>query len=267
MRLIITFVFSSIISLQSFGQLSKKTKTVSINNIDIYFEVYGEGEPLLLLHGWTQSSAFWKEYIPAYAQKFKVYAIDLRGHGRTSPLTTGFTIQKAIKDLLALLEYLGLTKVKAIGLSYGGLLLLQLATLHPERIDSMVLIGTSQKYNGAENNEINHAFSYENLPKPFIDELKKIHYHGESQVRALFEENLNYQIHLTDQEIQAIDAKALIVQGDRDEILGIDPAIKLYRNLPNSELWIIPNTGHIAITGSNRNSFVTKSLEFFIAKK
>lgn len=260
MKKLIIFAIIAIISEQSYAQLSQKTEIVKVNGIDMYYEIYGEGEPLLLLHGWTQSSEFWSEYIPTYAQHFKVYAIDLRGHGRTSPVTSEFTIKKSSKDILALIEYLKLKKVKAIGLSYGGLTLLELASSNPEKLESMILIGTSHSYTGAENSETNN--SYESLPASFIEVLKKTHYHGESQIRALFDPNLNFKIELGDEELRAINPRTLIVHGDSDEILGIDPAISLHKKIPNSELWIVPNTGHIAITGTNQKHFLTKSLRF-----
>lgn len=252
----------AITSGQSFGQLPKSTETVKVNGINLYYEVYGEGEPLLLLHGWTQSSEFWSEYIPTYLQHFEVYAMDLRGHGKTSQITSNFTIKESAKDILELLDHLKINKVKAIGLSYGGLTLLELARSHPEKIEAIILIGTSNSFNGAENNEGENAFSYENLPTSFIEELKKIHHHGENQIRALFNPNLNYQINLSDEELNAFNFKTLIIQGDRDEILGVDPAFSLYKNIPNSELWIVPNTGHIAIIGPNKENFLTTSLQF-----
>ncbi|MFN4764168.1 alpha/beta fold hydrolase [Gillisia sp. Q332] len=262
MKKIIPFMLMAIISGQSFGQLPKSAETVKVNGINMYYEVYGEGEPLLLLHGWTQSTEFWTEYIPAYVQHFEVYAIDLRGHGKTSQITSDFTIKESAKDILELLDHLKINRVKAIGLSYGGLTLLELARSHPEKIESIIIIGTSHSYNGAENNEGDNAFSYENLPTTFIEELKKIHYNSETQIRALFDPNLNYQINLSDEELNAFNFKTLIIQGDRDEILGVDPAFILYKNIPNSALWIVPNTGHIAIIGPNKKSFLTTSLQF-----
>lgn len=262
MKKLITLVLVAIISGYSFGQRPNKTELVKVNGIDMYYEVYGEGEPLLLLHGWIQSSVFWSEYIPKYAQHFKVYAIDLRGHGRSSQVTPDFTIEKSSKDILSLLDYLQLKKVKAIGLSYGGLTLLKLASSNPGRIASMVLIGAWHDYNGGENSDDSTTFSYESLPSSFIDGLKEIHHHSESQIKALFDPNLDYQIKLSVRELKAINTKTLIVHGDRDEILGIDPALALYENLPYSALWIVPNTGHIAITGSNQESFLRTSLQF-----
>lgn len=252
----------TILSGSGYGQPEKKTKTVTLNGIKLYYEVYGKGEPMLLLHGWTQSSQFWSDYIPTYARHFKVYAIDLRGHGRSSELSDDFSIEKTASDILALLDFLKIEKAKAIGLSFGGLALLKLASFHPERIESMVLIGAAHKYDGAENTNLDKSFSYENLPEPFIKELKEIHFGGESQIKALFDPNLNYRISIGNEDLKSINIKTLIVNGDRDEIMGITPATDLYENLPNSELWIVPNTGHIAITGSNQDSFLKKSSGF-----
>ena len=254
-------------SIQSFSQLSKVTEIVKVNGIDMYYEVYGEGEPLLLLHGWTQSSSFWSEYIPTYAQHFKVYAIDLRGHGRTSQLTADFSIKESAKDILELLDHLKIKKVKAIGLSFGGLILLELAMLDQDRIKAATLIGASHSYNGGENLEGDNSFSYENLPDSFVEELKKTHHHGEAQIKALFNPNLNYKISLSKEDLNTFNFRTLIVHGDRDEILGIEPAIALYKNIPNSTLWIVPDTGHIAIIGNNQKSFLATSLHFLTLDK
>ncbi|MEX0289050.1 MAG: alpha/beta fold hydrolase [Flavobacteriaceae bacterium] len=251
----------------SFGQVQKEVHTVQVNGAEIYYEVYGEGEPLLLLHGWTQSSVFWKDYLTSYAQNFKVYVLDLRGHGRSSPLTQEFSLQKASMDILMLLDHLNLRKVKAIGFSYGSLLLLQLAALNPQRIETMILIGCAQQYDGADNTSLADDFSYDNLPESFKQELKKIHFHGESQIKALFNKDLNYRIMLEDEKIKERKANTIIVHGDRDEIIGLDKAVDLYQNLANAELWIVPNTGHLVLTAGNKKSFMTKSLQFLYKKK
>lgn len=263
MRTFFTILLLTFMTKQGFGQLAKSAQTVSVNGIEMYYEVYGQGEPLFLLHGWTQSSQFWSAYIPELAKHFQVYAIDLRGHGRTSPLKPDFTIEKSSKDVLGLLEYLGFEKVKAIGLSFGGLTLLELARKNPEKIESMVLIGVSHNYNGSDNSDAADSFSFESLPESFVKQLRETHHHGEDQVKALFDQNLDYQIHLSEEEVRGIDAKTFLIQGDSDEILGVEPAIELHKKLSNSELWIVPGTGHIAITGPNLNDFLLYSVKFF----
>ena len=262
MKKAILFILIGINAQQGLGQLFKNSETIEVNGINMYYEVYGEGEPLLLLHGWTQSSSFWSEYIPTYAQHFKVYAIDLRGHGKTSQLTADFSIKDSAQDILELLDHLKIKKVKAIGLSFGGLTLLELAKLNPDRIQATILIGASHNYQGGKDKGTKDTFSFEKLPKSFVEQLKKIHYHGEAQIKAMFNPNLNYQISLKDEELHAFNFRTLIVNGDSDEILGVEPAFALHKKIPDSALWIVPNTGHLAITGSNKKNFLTTSLQF-----
>lgn len=216
--------------------MPKTSETLRLNSIDLYYEAYGEGEPLLLLHGWTQSSQFWTGYIEAFAKNYEVYALDLRGHGRTSPLTEDFSIQKAAEDVAVFIDHLGLKSVRAIGLSYGGLALLQLEHLHPGRIKAMVLIGAAHRYSGKDNPNLDKPFSFEDLPDEFIEQLRQLHPRGDSQIRALFKPELNYEIRLSEEEVKAIQTKTLIINGDHDEILGIESAFELYKFLPNANL-------------------------------
>lgn len=245
----------------SWGQGQKDSGVFTIGGTNIHYETYGTGEPLLLLHGWTQSSQFWLEYVADYAKHFKVYAIDLHGHGKSSILTKDFSIQKTAQDIFQLIEHLKLKQVNAIGLSFGGLVLLEIAASHPKLLSNMILIGTSNSFKGGDNQK--RAITYENLPDSFRNQLKGLHLHGENQIRAMFDPNLNYEINLSASQLALIEIKTMIVQGDRDEITGVEPALFLYRNLPNSELWIVPNTGHIAITDKNKKAFLTKSIGFF----
>ncbi len=262
MKTILSLFLIIFLAEQSYGQLPKKTDTVRVNNIDLYYEVYGEGKPLLLLHGWTQSSQFWSAYIPDYAKTFEVYAVDLRGHGRSTPLAKDFSIKKTADDLIALLDHLSLKKVKAIGLSFGGITLLQLASLHPNRIEAMVLIGAAHNYSGKDNNTLDDKFNFDDLPAQFIEQLKKTHVHGDPQIRALFNPELNYEIRLSDESLRAIQAKTLVVSGDRDEILGVQAAFALHAHLPHSSLWVLPDQGHIPINDTNRSDFIGTTLAF-----
>lgn len=115
-------------------------ETVFINDMQMYYVSHGEGEPLVLLHGFTESSDDWKIFLPDLAQGYRLIMPDLRGHGRsTNPLTT-FTFRQVALDVFALLDYLGIDRCKAIGLSNGGNVLLHMATQQPERVTAMVLV-------------------------------------------------------------------------------------------------------------------------------
>lgn len=121
-------------------------ETVPINGMEMYYVAHGEGEPLVLLHGFTGSSGDWKIFLPDLEQTYRLIIQDLRGHGRsTNPLTT-FTFRQAALDVFALLDHLGIDRFKAIGLSNGGNILLHMATQQRERVTAMVLVSAVSYY-------------------------------------------------------------------------------------------------------------------------
>jgi pimeloyl-ACP methyl ester carboxylesterase len=86
----------------------------------IYYEDRGEGQPILLVHGWMCSSRFWQKNVPALAQKFRVLTMDLRGHGNSSKALTGHTVGQYARDVRDLFEHLKLRNVVLVGWSLGG---------------------------------------------------------------------------------------------------------------------------------------------------
>src|SRR5579863_7159016 len=115
-------------------------QTKSINGMDLYFEVYGEGEPLLLLHGFMGSGSDWGSVFKSPPDGVRSIFLDLRGHGRTTNPEGKFTFQQSARDVLALLDALNISQCKAIGVSGGAQTLLHMATEQPGRIDAMVLV-------------------------------------------------------------------------------------------------------------------------------
>ena len=81
---LITFL---LMSTNMLSQIPKKVESVSINGKNLYYEIYGKGKPLLLLHGYTQSSKSWKPYVKDYEKEYEVYLIDLTGHGNSEPVS------------------------------------------------------------------------------------------------------------------------------------------------------------------------------------
>ena len=118
-------------------------KVVTLNSGQIYFEMKGRGEPLLLLHGFTGSSQDWKILTPEWHTDFQLIMPDLRGHGRSSVLSKPFRHEDAATDILALLDHLGIHTCKALGISGGGNILLHMATRQPKRVKTMVLVSAT----------------------------------------------------------------------------------------------------------------------------
>ena len=237
---------------------------VNVNNSKLHFRITGKGDPLLLLHGWTQTAAFWEPYVNELARKFRVYALDLPGHGKTGVLPPGFSLRKASVDVEGFITQLGLTTVKAIGLSYGGLLLLEMTARNPALIEAMVLIAVSDRFNGKDRWKDTPSVEFRDLDPGFQDYLKKHHPFGDNQINALFNKDLDYAINLTPAKLQKIRTRLLIVNGDRDEVAGIDGALRIFKHVPGAALWIMPNTGHMAIDERNKTQFLETSEEFLL---
>ena len=236
--------------------------TISVNGVNLYYEKSGKGHPLLLLHGWTQTSAFWRPYADQFESEYEIYAIDLRGHGRSSPLTTEFSIQQTAQDITEFIRKLQLKNVKAIGLSFGGLALLELATETKDLIHSMAVISTSYEYDGGKAQKNGPGFTYENLNSSFKASLLKQHAGGESQVRAMFDPTLNYRINLSENQLKTIGTRVLIINGESDEIADIKQAATMHQLIPHSALLILPGTGHLAINDVTKDLFITTTKTF-----
>ena len=245
------------------SQTLKKSESILVNGKTLYYEIYGEGKPLFLLHGYTQSSKSWKPYVKAYDGEYEVYLIDLTGHGRSEPFKEDLSIKSVAQDLNSLVQYLQLEKINAIGFSFGGDVLYQLAIINPPLIESMITIGAVGTWTINDFPEYLEAFTFENRNNfPWL----KTSHEGDEQVRALMAQFKNYIIKLSDAELQSISPEVLIMIGDDDEGMDMEEVIRVKKNLPKSDLWILPNVAHGAHEGETKEEFIAKS-KVFLSKQ
>ena len=126
------------------GPLKMNAMMIPVNDFEMSIEERGGGEPLLLLHGGTGIGGDWKlVFTGGDPDGFRVIVPDLRGHGRSTNPSRVFTFRQAAHDMFALLDRLGIPRVKAIGLSMGAKTLLHMATQQPARIEAMVLVSAT----------------------------------------------------------------------------------------------------------------------------
>jgi pimeloyl-ACP methyl ester carboxylesterase len=259
------FLFILFITLVSaatgFSQSPKKAEVVSLNGTTIYYEVYGKGEPLIFLHGYALSTKDWLPYISDYINDFEIYLIDLNGHGKSSSSNEKPSVASVANDVYTLMKHLKLRNINAIGFSYGGNVLFQLALLDSALIKSMITIGASGNWNAKEHPDLLENFSYKN-----IDNLKWIREHqsSEAQIKVLLDQLPDRTAaSISDTELKRIQTKTLIVLGDQDNLTPIESVAFARKYLPESYLWILPNTGHGAHKDKNKIDFVRVSKEFF----
>src|ERR1051326_8038878 len=115
----------------------------AVNDIEMYYEVRGAGEPLVLLHGGGGVGSNWNLIFKDPPKDYRLIVPDLRGHGRTTNPAAGFTFLQLGQDVLGLMDRLGIEKFKAIGLSLGAKTLLHVATQQPDRVEAMVLVSAT----------------------------------------------------------------------------------------------------------------------------
>ncbi len=119
-----------------------------VNGIKLYYEIYGAGQPLVLLHGGYGNTGMFGPNLPALAEGRQVIAVDLQGHGRTADVDRPVRFETMADDIAALIEHLGLHQADVMGYSLGGGVALQTAIRHPERVRKLVLVSTPFKRAG-----------------------------------------------------------------------------------------------------------------------
>ena len=241
--------------------------TVHVNGIDLFYEVEGAGEPLLLLHGGTGTHENW-----AYAgrdqflREYELIAPDARGHGRsTNPLRT-ITHRQCALDMLGLLDHLGIQRCRAIGISMGGNILLHMATMQPERIAAMVTV-SSTMYFPEQARAIMHQIPVENQAPSEWETMRQRHRLGDDQIVALWEWGRGMSVSYDDMNftpplLSRITAPTLIVYGDRDFLYPIEMGVEMYRAIPKSALWVVPNGGHGPVFMDAAAQFAQTALTF-----
>src|SRR2546428_7028877 len=121
----------------------------SVNGLNLYYEIHGSGEPLILLHGGVGASEMFGPILPPLAERRRVIAVHLQGHGRTADIDRPLRFELMAEDIAALLKHLGIEKADLVGYSLGGGVALRTAIQHPEVVRRLVLISTPFKRDGS----------------------------------------------------------------------------------------------------------------------
>ncbi len=112
------------------------------NGIDLYYEMTGDGQPIVLIHGLGSSCRDWEMQIPFFSKHYRVISFDLRGHGRSQKPRGPYSMSLLAKDTAELIKSLGIAPVHVVGISLGGMIAFQLAVDHPELMRSLVIVNS-----------------------------------------------------------------------------------------------------------------------------
>ena len=260
----IVVLFAMITSIATtLAQTPKKSELVSVRGKKLYYEKHGKGTPLIFLHGYSLSSNHWKPYVADFKHDYEVYLIDLTGHGKSDPFEETLSIKEVAKDLDALLQYLQLDNIKAIGFSFGGDVLFHLALLRPSLIESMITIGAVGTWDVNDFPQYLQGYTFENREKfPWLKESHE----SEQHIKGLMDQFKHYTVYLTEENLSAIQPEVLVMMGDDDEGMDFAELARVKKHLPNSDIWVLPNVSHGAHQGENKGEFVAVSKQFLSKK-
>jgi pimeloyl-ACP methyl ester carboxylesterase len=239
---------------------------VEINDVQLSVAVHGEGEPLLFLHGFMGCGSDWQYIFEKPPDGYKLIAPDLRGHGASTNPSDTYSHRQCAIDVVAVLDRLGIDRVKAIGISGGGITLLHLATSQPSRIDAMVIV-SAPPYFPAQARAIQRIFSESMVSAPELQRMRQRHVYGDDQIRRLFAHARGFadtydDVNFTPPYLSTISAKTLIVFGDRDPLYPVSMAFELREAIPHSYLWVVPNGGHSPVFGAAAPAFAGTAMAF-----
>jgi pimeloyl-ACP methyl ester carboxylesterase len=205
-------------------------KYASINGIKLYYEIYGKGEPLLLLHGNGGSIGSRFKEIEDFAKKYQVIALDSRCHGKSQCMKSDLTYEMMASDVNALLESLKIDSCLIWGHSDGGILALIMGYEYPKKVKKMLISGANiQPDTTALFPTLVDAIKmYPMLPDTLQQKHLKL---------MAFHPNIPFA------KLKKISAPTLVMAGDRDAIRE-EHTIKIFQNIPNSQLCILPGTTH-----------------------
>lgn len=236
-----------ITKLEKQNSMAFKSGYADVNGLKMYYEIYGAGKPLVLVHGGgsTIQTSF-EKIIPFLAKNRMVIATEIQVHGRTSDRNADLSFEQDADDIATLLKNLNIPKADFFGFSNGGTTVLQLAIRHPQLVNKLILGSALAKRNGVPEwfwNFMDQA-KLENMPEQLKFGYKKVaaDSNGLQVMHDRDAKRMQNFKDIPDAQIKAIKSHTLIINGDKDVILT-EHALELHRQIKNSELAIIPG-GH-----------------------
>ena len=224
-----------------------RSGNANVNGISIYYAVYGNGSPIILLHGGLANADYWGNQIKALMPRRTVIVMDSRGHGRSTRDTRPYGYDLMADDVVALLDFLNVPKADVVGWSDGGILGLDLAIRHKDRVGRVFAFAANTVPSGVKDDvEKNPTFAafikragdeyraHSSTPKEYDAFVE--------QISKMWASEPNW----TDAQLAAIAAPVLVVDGDHDEAIKREHTEYIAATVPHAGLLILPNASHFA---------------------
>jgi pimeloyl-ACP methyl ester carboxylesterase len=222
-----------------YGNNPAAGKYYNVRGIKMYTEVYGQGKPLLLIHGNGGSISAFSKTIPYFSQKYKVIAVDSRAHGKTADPKDSLSFEQMADDFAALLDVMHIDSAYVIGWSDGGINAILMAMRHPDKVIKFASTGANLTPDSTALQPY--------LWKEMVQQYNK----DKDKPRTTAKEKNDWKIFMLDYDqpnisfsaLRVIKCPALIICGDHD-LIPIEHTTKIYQAIPKAYLWVVPNSGH-----------------------
>jgi pimeloyl-ACP methyl ester carboxylesterase len=243
---------------------SALAETVEVNGLQMYYEVSGEGDPLVVLHGAYMSIPAMGAIIPRLAETHQVYALEFQGHGRTNDIDRPITYENLADDVAAFMDAVGLEKADVFGYSMGAAAGLQLAIRHSRKVDQLVAASVSFDESGWQPEMM--AMIPQMTPEMFVGSPMETAFREMSPnpegFRAFVEKliALEHEPMAWEEDVRNLEAPVLLIAGDAD-VVTLEHIVAMFRllgggamgdmgqPLPASRLAVLPATSHAAVIG------------------
>jgi pimeloyl-ACP methyl ester carboxylesterase len=255
-----------------------KSGHLEVNGIKMYYEMYGEGNPLVLLHGGGSTiQSTWGRIIPMLSKDHKVIAMDLQNHGRSGHRKEPETFPQDARDVVELLRQLNISKADFFGFSNGGETCIQIAIDHPGIINKLILCSAPYKISGFQPGffEMMNQVSFDQMPDKLKEEFLKVN-NDSALLMHMFESDANRMKNFkgwTDEQVQSIQAPTLLINGDKD-VLTPEHAVEMHRMIKNSSLAVLPGVhgeciGEVTtLRNDGKDSiYIIPMIESFLARR
>jgi pimeloyl-ACP methyl ester carboxylesterase len=225
-----------------------ETGYAKVNGVEIYYAIYGSGEPLILLHGGLGNTDDWGGQIAAFAAKYKVINIAIRGHGRSTRDDQAYSYHLMASDVLAVMDILSIKKASIVGFSDGGNTGIEIAINNPDRLVRLFAFGANFNPSGVKSTvETDAVFgAYVENAAADYSRLSKTPKQFEAFV-AQMSEMWAKQPNFTPEQMKSIQIPVAVAEGEYSEAIKLEHTKQMAAFIPGSTLIILPNLSHFAM--------------------
>jgi pimeloyl-ACP methyl ester carboxylesterase len=221
-----------------YGNNKQAGNYINTRGFKMYYETYGQGDPLLIIHGNGGSIKDFINQIPYFSKKYKVILADSRAQGKSIDPTDSLSYEMMADDLNALLDSLHIKSCNVIGWSDGGINGLLLAMRNPDKVKKLAVTGANLWPDTSAVDPMVYKMALN-----YNDSLDKLKQTPEIKKITKLTHLLTYEPHITTDQLKQIKCPTLVIGGDHDVLLP-EHTLLIAKSIPSSYLWIIPESGH-----------------------